>query len=209
MRPDSHPGRLRRATEAHRSAADAIGPIPAGLALFLMTRGQFGMLDMIRHILDTLGPANLSIWTWCVADHDVEILSALMSDRRILSGRLIVDRSAERRSPTTIDAWRDRFGLESVRVCKNHSKIARIWTDDRRVLLRGSMNLNYNPRFEQADITEGGPEFDLVSTLEHGLPVLERQCSNAAAETASGIGKAFELSELTMFDQTHLKPWTP
>ena len=27
----------------------------------------------------------------------------------------------------------------------------------RRVLLRGSMNLNWNPRFEQADVTEGLP----------------------------------------------------
>jgi len=32
-----------------------------------------------------------------------------------------------------------------------------------RCLLRGSMNLNFNPRFEAIRPNEGGPDFDLVA----------------------------------------------
>jgi len=139
------------------------------------------------------------VWTWAIADYEVEAMEGLMARDAITSGRLVVDRSAEQRSAATIARWRSRFGVESVRVCKNHAKIARVWNADRRVLLRGSMNLNFNPRFEQADITEGGEDFELVTALEDSLPVLPVLCSNAEAEAASGLGRAFEAQTLRMF----------
>lgn len=191
--------RERRAVEALRSASEAIGPIAPGGSVFLVTRGQFSMLDMIQHVIAELGPAAVSIWTWAIADYEVEAMAGLMANRAITGGRLIVDRSAEQRSVGTIDAWRARFGVDAVRVCKNHAKIARVWTADRHVLLRGSMNLNWNPRFEQADISEGGPAFDLVTSLEDELPVLPRLCVNADAENASGLSRSWEQGQLAMF----------
>ena len=198
-------GRAARAVEALGSAATAIGPIEAGMSLFLLTRGQFSMLDMVLHVLEQLGPAEVSVWTWAIADYEVEAMAGLMARSEILGARLIVDRSAEQRSALTIEAWRQRFGVASVRVCKNHAKIARVWTPDRRVLLRGSMNLNFNPRFEQADLSEGDAAFDLVAQIEASLPVLPARCSNTEADTASGLGRAFEQSTLAMF--AGLKPW--
>ena len=194
-----------QAREAFAGAAAAIGPIDPGMALFLITRGQFSMLDMVQHCLAELGPAEVSVWTWAIADYEVEAMTALMESSAILGARLIVDRSAEQRSAATIDAWRARFGASSVRVCKNHAKIARVWTADRRVLVRGSMNLNWNPRFEQADISEGGEPFDLVARLEDELPVLPALCSNADAESATGVNLAFERSTLDLF--AGLKVW--
>lgn len=191
--------------ETNRSAAEAIGAIDPGVRLFLITRGQFSMLDMVQHVINELGPSAVSVWTWAIADYEVQAMAGLMARRDITAARLIVDRSAEQRSAATVQAWRDRFGAEAVRVCKNHAKLCRVWNADRRVLLRGSMNLNFNPRFEQADITEGGPEFDLVAGLEDELPVLPAKCSNAEAETASGLSKAFEMSQLAMFHG--LKVW--
>jgi len=197
--------RVARAVEAHRSAAEAIGPITPGLAVFLMTRGQFSMLDMILHVLDQIGPAAVSVWTWAVADYEVQALAGLMGRRSLTAGRLIVDRSAEVRLVATIDAWRARFGVESVRVCRNHAKIARVWNDHRRVVIRGSMNLNLNPRFEQADVTEGDAAFDLVAEIEDALPALPRLCSHHAAAAASQLGQFAQSDDLAMFDG--VKPW--
>jgi hypothetical protein len=197
--------RRRQAVEAFGHAAEAIGPIEAGLSLFLLTRGQFSMLDMVQHVISQVGPASVSVWTWAIADYEVEAMAALMASSTIVSARLVVDRSAEQRSAPTIAAWRARFGVDQVRVCKNHAKIARVWTSERRVLLRGSMNLNFNPRFEQADITEGGADFDLVEQIEDALPVLPVLASNTEADTASGLGRAFEQSTLAMF--SGVKPW--
>jgi len=67
------------------------------------------------------------------------------------------------------------------------------------------MNLNFNPRFEQLDITEGGDDFALVERLESELPVLPKKYSNAEAEAATKLSKAFEQSELKMFQG--IKTW--
>jgi len=205
--PNGRPSaRQRQARESFGSAAAAIGPVVPGMSVFLLTRGQFSMLDMVLHILNEVGPASVSVWTWAIADYEVEAMAALMASAAILRGRLIVDRSAEQRSASTIAEWRSRFGSEEVRVCKNHAKVARIWTADRRVLLRGSMNLNWNPRFEQADVSEGGPEFDLVERVEDELPVLRAGASNLEADAASGLGSAYEKSTLAMFHG--VRPWS-
>jgi hypothetical protein len=160
----------------------------------------------VQHAIAEVGQAEVSVWTWAIADYEVEAMTGLMANAAIVGARLIVDRSAEQRSAPTIAAWRERFGVEAVRVCKNHSKMARVWTADRRVLIRGSMNLNYNARFEQAEVTEGDCAFDLVQRIEDELPVLRRLCSNGEAESASKLSLAFEASELAMF--TGVKPWS-
>ena len=207
--------RRRHALESLGTAAAAIGPITPGMSLFAITRGQWSMLDAVQHVVLELGRAWVSVLTWAIADYEVEAMAGLMANAAIIGARLIVDRSAEQRSSSTIAAWRERFGVASVRVCKNHAKIARVWTPGeissdgggfRRVLIRGSMNLNFNPRFEQADVTEGGEDFELVARLENELPILRPMCSNTEADTASGLGKAFESSTLQMFDG--IKPWS-
>ena len=199
--------RRRRALETYQNAADSIGPIEKGAGIFVLTRGQFSMIDMIQHCAREIGPCHVSIWTWVTADYDVETISALLDRRAFLTGRLVVDRGAALvRSAGMLEAWRDRYGPASLRVCHNHAKMARVWNEDRKILLRGSLNLNFNPRFEQADITEGGEDFEIVSAVEEALPELSLEASRQEVDAATGIGKAWENSALKMFEG--LKPWT-
>jgi hypothetical protein len=195
----------KRVVESFESAALTIGPISRDMSLFAVTRGQFSMIDCIFHVLKEVGPAAISVWTWTIADYEVEAMAGLMAREAITAGRLVIDQSADRRNGVIIEQWRQRFGDHAVRICKNHAKMARVWNDGFRLLLRGSMNLNWNPRFEQLDITEGGADFDLVERIESELPVLGRKWSNAEAEAASGVSKAFETSQLKMF--RGLKTW--
>lgn len=196
----------RSAVESYHCAAKTIGEIETGMSLFAITRGQFSMLDCILHCLDRIGEASVSVWTWAIADYEVEAMCGLMARCEIDDGRLILDASANQRNPEIVDKWRDRFGDERVKVCRNHAKIARVWNEDFKLLLRGSMNLNYNPRFEQLDVSEGGPEFDLVGRIEDELPLLPRKYDNAQVESATGLNKAFEYSTLQMF--RGVKPWS-
>lgn len=195
----------KRVIESFQSAGQAIGPVEPGMSVFAVTRGQFSMIDCILYCLSQTGPADVSVWTWAIADYEVEAMEGLIGRREITSGRLVIDQSADRRNPVIIERWRRRFGPEAVRICKNHAKIARAWNDRYRILLRGSMNLNWNPRFEQLDVTEGGEDFDLVKRIEDELPVLPSQYSNAEAEAATGISKAWEAGQLEMF--RGLKTW--
>jgi len=193
------------AVESFGAASAAIGPITAGMHRFLLTRGQFSMIDMIQHVLAEVGPASVSVWTWTIASYEVSAVESLIQDGRVRAASLVIDRSVDMRRPGPVRSWRERFGAGSVKICRNHAKIARVWTADRRVLIRGSMNLNFNPRFEQADVSEGCAGYDLVAGVEAALPVLEPGASNAEIDTASGLGRAFERSTLSMFHG--LKTW--
>ena len=188
-----------RADESFRSAAACIGPVLPGMAVFALTRGQFSMIDVIHHVLTELGGGHLSIWTWAIADYEIETLTGLMQRPDIRSARLVVDQSADKRRPELVEAWRVRWGAEQVRILRNHAKIARIWNDDLQVLARGSFNLNFNPRTEQLDLDEGSPAFDLVASIEDDLPVLPRNYSSAEVMAAGKLDRAFPPELLAQF----------
>jgi hypothetical protein len=191
--------RRTKSIEAMKSARDTIGPIEREMGLFAITRGQFSMIDVINDLIDKAGPSHLSVWTWAIAAYEVDVIMGLMERKDVLSATLVVDYSAEQRTGSIIDQWRGRFGHDSVKDCRNHAKIARVWNDQWRFLARGSMNLNFNPRFEQFDLTEGGADFDLVTDIENELPVLGGKCTRAQADMATGVGGAFEQSTLELF----------
>lgn len=197
--------RRARAVESFGSAAECLGKIEPGYGLFAITRGQFSMLDVITVLIAHVGVCDVSVWTWAIADYEVECFEAFLQNGKIMTATLIVDRSAERKNAAIIQRWRDRFGVDSVRVCKNHAKIATVTGGDYRLLARGSMNLNFNPRFEQLDVTEGGSDYDLVKSVEAELPVLSGLATNAEALAASRLGRAFEASTLDMF--SGVKVW--
>lgn len=197
--------RRKRVVESFASAHECIGTVEPGMSLFAITRGQFSMLDAINVVVDQVGHCSVSVWTWAIADYEVQCFEAFMANQTISGGRLIIDRSAENRNVALIQKWRDCFGAEAVRVCKNHAKIATVQNANFKVLLRGSMNLNFNPRFEQLDITEGGPDFDLVAKIENELPILRPKCSNIEAMNATQLGLAFETGTLKMFGG--IKTW--
>lgn len=188
------------ALDAMASARDTIGAVEPGMGLFAVTRGQFSMIDVINHLVDQAGPCSISVWTWAIAAYEVDVICGMMERRDIRDATLIIDYSTEGRSGEIVDQWRARFGRDKVKDCRNHAKIARVWNDDWRFLARGSMNLNFNPRFEQFDLTEGGQDFDLVGEIEESLPVLGPSAAKAEYDAATGIGKAWERSTLDLFD---------
>jgi hypothetical protein len=201
--------RRRQAVESFGRCAECLGSVGAGSSIFAVTRGQWSMIDAIVHVMSCCAePVEVSLWTWTVAEYEVECLGKLREDRRILSGRLIIDAGARTKSgiveQTKMEGvlrdWRRRFGPESIRYVFNHAKLARVSVPGGlRFLLRGSMNLNFNPRFEQFDLTEGGPEFDLVARIESELPILPDTCGKAEARAASRLGDAFTAEQLGRF----------
>jgi len=170
------------------------------MSLFAVTRGQWSMIDAILHVLDQVGPAQLSLWTWTVAEYEVEVLTRLRKDARVTDGRLVIDAVARAKNAAIIREWKQSFGAESVRYVTNHAKIARVHSESgMRLLLRGSMNLNFNPRFENFDITEGGADYDLVERIEGELPILGDGCSGSDVWAASKVGDAFDPQQLALF----------
>lgn len=178
------------------------------MSLFAITRGQWSMIDAVLHCLDQVGKAKVSLWTWTVAEYEVQVLTRLRVDGRVTNGRLVIDHGAKVKNSLIIADWKSQFGPGSVRYVVNHAKIATVESESGlKFLLRGSMNLNFNPRFEQFDISEGGPEFELVKEIEDELPTLEDDSSGAEVYAGSKIGNAFSPGELTLFNS--VKTWKP
>lgn len=193
------------AKESFKTAAECIGDISLNMSVFAVTRGQFSMLDAVLHVLDQVGRARLTLWTWTIAEYEVERFKALQTDDRLYDSILIIDGAARRKNAALIADWKSSFGCESVRYVSNHSKIATIEGGGFKCLLRGSMNLNFNPRFEQFDLTEGGSDFDLVKEIESELPILEDDCTGAAIYKASRVSEAFDQQTLKLFGG--IKTW--
>ena len=191
--------RRKRAVESFQTASECIGKIEPGVSLFALTRGQFSMIDAILACLDQSGPAEVSLWTWTVAEYEVECLQRLQLDGRITGGTLVIDRGAHHKNAEVIREWKGTFGAESVRYVVNHAKIATITSERFRLLLRGSMNLNFNPRFEQFDMTEGGADYELIKEVEAELPILSESCTGADTYKASRVGEAFDADQLSIF----------
>jgi hypothetical protein len=201
--------RIARAEESFRTAAEALGRLEKGVHVFAITRGQWSMIDAILAVLDQTGPAHVSCWTWTVAEYELQCMERLMFDEKLLSARLVIDLSGrstnKKHFENLLGRWQKRFGLDSVRYVVNHAKIATVWNDDWRFLLRGSMNLNFNPRFENFDLSEGCAGFDLVRSIEDELPLLPDTCSHEDAKAAAKVGDAFDAAQLAIFKP--LKIW--
>lgn len=192
--------RRKRAVESFRVVSECLGPIEREMSLFAITRGQFSMLDVIVYCLDQVGPSRVSVWTFSLGAYDVACLAALRADQRITEGRLVVDYQAKTERPESLAAWRAAFGPLSVRYVVSHSKMVTIASvSGLRLLCRGSFNFNHNTRFEQLDLTEGGPEFDLVDSIEARLPVLDDSSTMADAYRGSQLDQAYSGSELKVF----------
>lgn len=192
--------RRKRAVESFRTAAECIGKVEKGSALFAVTRGQFSMIDAILAVLDQVGgPSRVSVWTWTVAEYEIQCLERLRKDQRLEAGLMVIDHGARVKNLGLIRQWKSSFGPESVRYVLNHSKIATVEGGGLKVLLRGSMNLNWNPRFEQFDLTEGGEDFELVQRLEQSFPILQDDASGAQCYDATGLKQAWKTEDLKPF----------
>lgn len=152
---------LRRA----ESAAAAIAGLTRANELYGFTKGQFSLLDLIIACLARTGPADLFVSTWTAARYEILKLQDLAAGGHILSVRWLVDVTFARRDPQAAHQIRQAFGLDNVRVSQNHSKFCLFENDHWRLVLRSSMNLNMNPRFEDFSLAHDPPLADFLRRI--------------------------------------------
>lgn len=135
---------LRRAA----TAAEAIKDFAKGIEIYGFTKGQFSIIDIMRAVLELTGPAHLTVSTWTAAKIDVSTVINFVQSGMCESSRWLVDYTFQQRTPELAKQIRDVFGADSIRVGKNHAKFFMLRNDEWDVICPTSMNLNFNPRFE-------------------------------------------------------------
>lgn len=136
------------------TAAQLIGPIGRGEEISGITNGQFSLIDIIEHVLDCIGPADVTISTWTMGVYDMEHAASFYQDGRIRSIRWLVDPSMFGRRPALAGSLVKAFGSDSFRAVNTHAKFATLSNADWHIAIRSSMNLNRNERIESFDISE-------------------------------------------------------
>lgn len=139
------------------SAARCIGSISKGCDIFGLTKGDFSMIDILRHVAREIGPCRIDVGTWTAAAAEIQQAFDMLNDGNIQSMRFLVDRSFPARQPKYYAALRARFGDDCVRMARFHAKFILLENDEYSVAVRTSMNLNLNERIEFYEISEGSP----------------------------------------------------
>ena len=134
-------------------AQDAIGALEHGQDTYILTYGQFSLIDALAALLDQTGPADVVLSSWTAADANLEETSHMVEAMAIRNLRMIVDRSFRTRQPAYFRRMRELFGVDCIREIRSHAKFIVITNDVWRVVVRTSMNLNKNPRFESIEIS--------------------------------------------------------
>jgi hypothetical protein len=147
------------------SASRCIGDITKGCEIFGLTKGDFSMIDILRHCAAQIGACDVAVGTWTAARAEISSAEKMLADGNIRTARFLVDRSFPARQPQYHQSLLERFGRDAVRLARFHAKFLLLENDDFSLAVRTSMNLNENKRIEFFEISEGTPISDYLREI--------------------------------------------
>lgn len=188
----------------YQTAIECLGTIEPGCRIFGFTKGQFSLIDLIQAILSQVGASNVTLSTWTTGIRDAENAKFMLDKNQIKSLKILTDRSFPSRQPKYAQALVQLFGEGAISCTRTHAKFAVIQNENFNIVIRSSMNLNKNPRFEQFDIDDDKElaEFLLehVKEIEEKMPQAFDFKTNKCDEVFSnslggGLSKAYDLND--------------
>ena len=167
---------------ASGNAQDAIGDITPQCEIFAITDGQFSVIDIIEHCLNSIGPATMDIATWTAADGDLRRAHSFLLSTKVTAVRFIVDPSFKSRKPEFCQTLTDLFGSKSIRTVPLHGKFIVLRNATFNLAIRTSMNLNVNNRIETVEISDDAA---LAEFLTDKVDAIFQRSSDANFTTQS------------------------
>lgn len=162
------------------SPEDIFPDFKKGYSAFGMNNGSFSFGDVIEYVLNHTGPAHAMISSWVASQAASEKVVDWLGNRRILSARFLLDRMFTETRRKVYDFIVRKFGLDSIRTSRIHTKFCVLHNEDWFVVIETSANLNKNTRLEIFRITEDKAFcmffkemfdnfFNIISPKENGL----------------------------------------
>lgn len=147
------------------TASQAIGELEHNSDIFIMTFGQFSLIDAMIVILGQTGPAHVTTSTWTASHAHMDKMGDMMKQGDILTYKMIVDTSFQTRQPAYFDQMMNTFGVENIRTMRTHAKFTTIRNDKWDIVILTTANLNENPRLENLEICNNKEFADFFSTV--------------------------------------------
>lgn len=151
------------------AARQAVAEFDKGMATYILTFGQFSLIETLEAVLEKTGPAHIAIGTWTAAAADLDRACEFIKSDLIRSIRFVIDRSFINRQPGFAQSLIKRFGIDAIRTTKTHAKFITIKNESWNVVIQTSMNLNENPRLENIDIVDDVEFCDFMNSVVDGI----------------------------------------
>lgn len=148
-----------------QTAETAVAGFEKGLEIYGFTKGQFSVIDLLESMVAITGPAALTVSTWTAAKTDITTVLDFVSSGKCTSARWMVDFTFQQRSPELAARIREVAGHDAIRVGKNHAKFFMLRNDQWDIMCMTSMNLNFNPRFENFMLRDDKAMCDFHDTI--------------------------------------------
>lgn len=148
-----------------QTAAESIAGFDKDVEIFGFTKGQFSLADLADAVIAKIGKCEMTISTWTAANTDITKIMELIESGSITSAKWLIDISLQRRFPQLAMRIKEVFGEDAIRIAKNHAKFMILKNDQWQVIIRTSMNLNFNPRFEDFTIQNSPALCNFMETI--------------------------------------------
>jgi len=151
--------------DADKSLTKAIGQLQNGLTTHFYSWGNFNLVRLMMYILKQTGPAHAFMTSYSFSQKSIEQLNLKLSQKQLLSFRVIIDNRVKTMSPIPFQMLMNSFDYRCTSI---HAKIALIWNEDWKITILSSQNATDNPKMERGTIFTDGSVFNFdLKTLEN------------------------------------------
>jgi len=154
------PRRAEFVANAAGPASECVEGLGPGARIVGVTKGQFGLTELLgavlRRVVPAHGAADVMAWAWSMAPDDARMIAEMRADGLIRELAVLFDRSFPARHPEWVPLLRDSLG-HAIYATNNHAKVVLVRTGALRLVIQSSMNFNINRRFEHFSV-EDEPE---------------------------------------------------
>jgi len=130
---------------------DVIGNVSMGETIHYASIGEWSMHDLLFHLLEQTGPADVFISTWSVSENAVRQIIAKILDGSIRKLAAIFDWRVKMRRPEAFEMA--KFNISDIRLTTCHAKVTVIENEKWSIAVVGSANYTNNPRIEAGVIS--------------------------------------------------------
>jgi hypothetical protein len=142
---------------ADKSLTKAIGQLQNGLTTHFYSWGNFNLVRLMVYILRQTGPAHAFMTSYSFSQKSIEQLNLKLSQKQLLSFRVIIDNRVKTMSPVPFQMLISSFDYRCTSI---HAKIALIWNENWKITILTSQNATDNPKMERGTIFTDAKVFD-------------------------------------------------
>ena len=151
--------------DADKSLTKAIGQLQNGLTTHFYSWGNFNLVRLMMYTLKQTGPAHAFMTSYSFSQKSIEQLNLKLSQKQLLTFRVIVDSRVKTMSPIPFQMLMNSFDYRCTSI---HAKIALIWNEDWKITILTSQNATDNPKMERGTIFTDPSVFNFdLKTLEN------------------------------------------